>query len=192
MKTIAFTFILLCTLPLRAMAQPAASSWTQVDPRTVQTAAEGRGPDGPFKSRLEIMCTTGQGGTLTLTYTVMNSKGLPSFHFDPFEGPDAPAALKKWTTVEVISSSGNEKRDVYVSGYFSTGKDFSFGLSALNRSPGDPHRIVRRIAEGAERLTWEVRDSQNPRLVLRSEFPLAGAQALVKSTAAGCLRSASK
>ncbi|MBI3652613.1 MAG: hypothetical protein HY231_16450 [Acidobacteria bacterium] len=188
MKKIISTTGLLLLLAATSLAQDWKSHSEPYGLRTAQVAAEGITPDGAAHTTLTIQCASGKGAMASIIYSVIGADKMKRFRFEDFEGPDAVAASKKLTTIQVVYSTGEAVSEkTQVSGSFSDSDTFAFELSAQAKLASEVTRLTTAMAApNAAKIIVTVQDNKNPQHTLQTEFPVGGATSAVNETMKGC------
>lgn len=141
-------------------------------------------PAGAADGRLELYA--GKGGLERLVFTLHKADApegfayldsLRTFHFGDFEGPGAPAANRRLTTVTVPGPAGTVRVRLSQKGYYSAevagGFAFDTGV-ARPRARLDLQKIHRALKAGGTTLVVRVTDARNPKVWVEGRFPAAG------------------
>jgi hypothetical protein len=164
-----------------------AYSWQELPrPRPLRrTVLQGRAvtPNGTADGLLELYPAGAKGGLGRLVFTLYQADApafldsLKSFHFDEFEGPGAPAAVRRLTQVEVRGKAGEVRVRVRQNGYHSAevkgGFTFDTGVGGA-RARLELQKISRALRSGGTALVVRVTDTKDPRIWIQGEFPTAG------------------
>jgi hypothetical protein len=154
---------------------------------------EGRAltPGGPADGRLDLYGDPARGGLERLAFTLYKAgapegfhflDSLHGFHFDAFEGPDAPAAVRRLTQVEVLGPAGSVRVRVRQNGYYSAevAGGFVFETSGAGaRDRRELQKVFRALRAGGTSLVVRVTDAKDPKVWVQGEFPTAGTAELL-------------
>lgn len=143
-------------------------------------------PGGQADGLLDLYGAQGKGGLERLVFTLYKAGGpegfhfldsLRTFHFGDFEGPDAPAAPRRLTQVQVLGPAGTVRVRLRQNGYYSAevagGFVFDTGVASA-RDRLELQKVFRALRAGGTSLVVRVTDSQDPRVWVQGEFPTAG------------------
>ena len=112
--------------------------------------------------------------------------GLSRFHFDDFEGPDAPALKRTPLVATVTAADGRAERFTFSpSGWYPTAGSFAFGVTAPTRVAAGPQRRLLTALAGAATLRIVVTDLRDAALTLDLTVPVAAQQADFRALLAG-------
>jgi hypothetical protein len=131
--------------------------------------------------------TANEKGALGFGLTLGRVAALTPFHFDDFEGPDAPAGEKELLVV-TITRKGKAPLSFKVapSGSYPETGSFTFeGSDVTHKAVSTPKSIIRALGDDAEELRFTVTDYRNAKLKLDLTIPVAGKQADFKALLAG-------
>ena len=170
--------------PARADAWTVEETASGTTSATVTASAQYGAHAAPVAIRLQ--CQPGADGTLSILLIVRDPRFVPTFPFDAFEGPDAPANELALLRVEVGGAMVSFAYDLPTSGWY---LDRNFIVAHAAPSAGDSpvRRIADAIVRGATALTIGVRVPEDPSKALVALVPLDGAGAAVGRATAGCL-----
>jgi len=188
------------SIPLLALALIASAckpgEWrfdvTNYDLRTAQTAAQGSANGRAVHTMLSVICRPGPEGTVSINYTVYNTDNAGGFNFDSFEGPDAPASLKKLLDIDVETAAGIINIKTAVSGSYIENKAFTFSMIAMNTGRSGVRTIAEALANGAKAIRITVHDMNAPPITIRTDFPASNARAVIEKTIKGCCKDSSR
>jgi hypothetical protein len=117
---------------------------------------------------------------------------LAPFHFDDFEGPDAPVSDKKLLQVTIARKGKSPQSFSMVpSGWYAPpdkldGKAFGFGVSEVShRAKSTPKSLLQALGDDAESLRLTITDDRDANVKLEIVVPLAGKQSDFKALLAG-------
>jgi hypothetical protein len=143
-------------------------------------------PGGAADGRLDLYGSPGKGGLERLAFTLYKAggpqgfsflDGLRSFHFGDFEGPDAPAAARRLTQVQVLGPAGTVRVRLRQNGYYSAevegGFVFDTGASGA-KDRLELQKVFRALRAGGTSLVIRVNDSKDPKVWVQGEFSTAG------------------
>lgn len=126
--------------------------------RTARSIALATTPNGSVGSTLAFECQPGTDGTLSLVYTIHQPQKVVLFPFDQFEGPDAPAATKKFGQIQVFLRTEKTISKVTLqkelSGYFASADAFAFSFSVPAGQKNEVTELVERITQGAGTMSF--------------------------------------
>jgi hypothetical protein len=175
-----------CMLLSAAQATPGWRFQRTGELRSVIADGRADTPDGPVDARLVLFCREGKGGWIGLDCTFHRPagsgypQGTKGFHFDDFEGPDAPALRRRLTRLAVTGGARPFQVTVAQSGSLSSElQGFTFTAGGPNTGPNPVKRLLRSVVPGSGKLTVSIQDSQDPKALIRAEFPATGLSSLV-------------
>jgi hypothetical protein len=183
------TLLLAACAGILADAEDAAPAWRfqrQQQLRTVTGEGRADTPDGPATARRMLFCREGKGGWTGLEFTVYRAggeslDGFKGFHFQDFEGPDAPAQRRRLTELGVAGGARPLQVTVNQTGSYSASMPgFTFSTGGPNRGTNPVKQLLRSVAVDSETLTVKVQDSQDPGAAIAAEFPAAGLSRLIR------------
>ncbi|MCC6611505.1 MAG: hypothetical protein IT515_17765 [Burkholderiales bacterium] len=155
--------------------------------RSATTWAQGQTPAGQVPMKLEVRCRPGPDGVASIVTSVRGAQGMPSFNFDDFLGPDAPAAKRKLGTIRVVAL----RRDVSVStsmtGSYLEDGTFAFNLSAPLVGRNEVKWLTDAMILGAVLIVVTVQDPRDPRRRIQAQFQASNASVPVTNTMDGCV-----
>jgi hypothetical protein len=131
--------------------------------------------------------TANEKGALGFDLTLGHVAALAPFHFDDFEGPDAPAVSKDLLVV-TITRKGKAPLPfkVALSGSYPEEGSFTFeGSEVTHKAVSTPKSILRALGDDAEELRFTISDYRNARVKLELTIPVSGKQADFKALLAG-------
>lgn len=167
-----------------------AEAWTVEETQngltsaTVTASAQYGAHAAPVAVRLQ--CRPGADGSLSILLIVRDTSFVPTFPFDAFEGPDAPANDLALLRVEVGGAMVGFAFDLSTSGWY-LDRNFIIAHAAPGEGDSPVRRIADAIADGATSLTIGVRVPADPSKALVALVPLDGAGVAVSRATAGCL-----
>lgn len=145
----------------------------------------------PTPVGLKFFCdttrTATETGALGFDLTVDKISTLAPFDFEPFEGPDAPAAKRNLMKI-TITRPGKPPLVVNTSaaGWSPDGPNFAFGISdETYRASSTSRTLLRALADNADTLAISITDSKNPKVKLEFSVPVAQKTADFKALLAG-------
>jgi hypothetical protein len=172
--------------PSPGPVQPRRSGPVHHGARKATLQGVARTPGGAADGRLDLYGAPGKGGLERLAFTLYKAgapegfsflDSLRSFHFGDFEGPDAPAAARRLTQVQVLGPAGTVRVRLRQNGYYSAEVDggfvFDTGLAGA-RDRLELQKVFRALRAGGTALVVRVTDSKDPRVWVQGEFPTAG------------------
>ena len=173
----------LATLVAAAMslgAYPAVAR--QCDHRV---AARGEAPGGrPVETTLSFNRLTD--GEVIITFSVLNPDEVEGFTFGDFEGPHAPAAGRRLTSIQIRSAGREATISARVAGFYGGPASFVFSL-ATSRLPGVERQLVVGLgASGLQSVSITVRDSRNRHRALRASYSLGDYRESIRRVFLGC------
>jgi hypothetical protein len=189
-----FVRVLRCALAgLLALAggpSQAAVSWRYVESvdgaRSASTYAQGRTPAGQVSMRLEVRCQPGPDATASIVYVIRRAQALPGFHFDAFEGPDAPALQRKLATIRVVALRRDVQVSTAVAGHFLEDGSFAFVLSAPLIGRNEVKWLTDAMILGAVLVVVSVQDPVDRNKRVYAQFQASEAAAPVTNVMDGC------
>jgi hypothetical protein len=136
---------------------------------------------------LDTTYTANEKGAVGFDLTLGHVAALAPFHFDDFEGPDAPAVAKELLGV-TITRKGQAPLSFKVgpSGSYPEEGSFTFeGSDITHKAVSTAKSIIRAIGDDAEELRFTITDYRDAKLKIELAIPLAGKQAEFKALLAG-------
>ena len=125
-------------------------------------------------------------GVLGFEVYLSDVAGLSRFHFDDFEGPDAPALKKTPVRATVTPAAGRPVPfTLTASGWYPREGSFAFGVTAASRLAASPQRRLLSALAGASALRVVITDIRDPGQSLDFVVPVAGRQADFTALLAG-------
>ncbi len=131
--------------------------------------------------------TANEKGALGFDLTLGHVAALAPFHFDDFEGPDAPAVEKELLVV-TITRKGKAPLSFKVapSGSYPEEGSFTFeGSDVTHKAVSTPKSILRALGDDAEDLRFTITDYRNAKVKIELTIPVSGKQADFKALLAG-------
>jgi len=189
-------FLLLAAFfALPACAQVANEKWQPVkkepSAHTLSYSATATLLGKPTPVSLKFFCDTTRSstetGALGFDLTIDQIATLAPFDFEPFEGPDAPAARRNLMKI-TITRPGKPPLVVNTSaaGWSPDGPNFAFGISDESYRAGTTSRtLLRALADGADTFAISITDSKNPKVKLELSVPVGQKTADFKALLAG-------
>lgn len=135
----------------------------------------------------DITRTQSETGALGFDLIIDKIATLAPFDFEPFEGPDAPAAKRNLMKI-TITRPGKPPLVVNTSaaGWSPDGPNFAFGISDESyRANTTSRTLLRALADGADILAISITDSKNPKIKLELSVPVGQKTADFKALLAG-------
>jgi hypothetical protein len=158
------------------------------DLRTASITANGKSNGSDVKTMLSVVCRPGRDGTVSILYTVYGTDKAGGFDFDSFEGPYAPAALKKLANIETATSREAIDYETSISGSYLEKNTFVFSASAMNTGMSGVRTVAETLGKGVKSITMTVHDMNDGSKQVRTEFPAGNAQPAIDKTITGCLK----
>jgi len=189
-----------CLALVPALACAAQPQALRPDPlarsvRRLTTQGRAATPNGEADGRLDLYA--GKGGLTRLVFTLYKAgeaegfsfiDNIRTFHFQDFEGPDAPAAARRLTQVTVRGQGKEAQVRLRQNGYYSAevkgGFVFDTGVAGA-RDRVEFQKLNRALRAGAAALVVRVTDTKDPRVWVQGEFPAGGAAGLSRKRLAG-------
>jgi len=131
--------------------------------------------------------TASEKGAVGFDLTLAHVAALAPFHFDDFEGPDAPASAKELLVV-TIARKGKAPLSFKVapSGSYPDEGSFTFeGSDITHNAVSTPKSIIRALGDDAEELRFTITDYRDAKLKIEVTIPVAGKQADFKALLTG-------
>ena len=152
-------------------------------------------PSGPRVVTLNLRCSPDPNGTVSLELIVPGALRPAGFDFNPFEGPDAPAARERLTRLRVEGKTTSAEVTTRVAGWYGgeTPGAFVFAASRSSQAPGDLGPFVDALARAGPRakVTWTQSAYGKAGGEITASFALdAPGQRQIGALAAGCLKAA--
>jgi hypothetical protein len=167
-----------------------AVSWRYVESvdgaRSASTYAQGRTPAGQVSMRLEVRCQPGPDATASIVYVIRRAQALPGFHFNAFEGPDAPALQRKLATIRVVALRRDVQVSTAVAGHFLEDGSFAFVLSAPLIGRNEVKWLTDAMILGAVLVVVSVQDPIDRNKRVYAQFQASEAAAPVTNVMDGC------
>ena len=177
-------------LALAPSAAQAQDGWTaSVNEYGLRRAqAEGRATLGEAEvpAVLQLTCTSGTGGAVTWTLSVQQKDALVGFDFDAFEGPDATAADKALSHLELQGGMLRTAFDTAQGGYYTDASTFAFELSAPANSASQAGLLAETVDPTTESIRWIVRAPDGSDRRIEAIVPAKGASLALRETMMGC------
>jgi hypothetical protein len=168
----------------------AAVSWRYVESvdgaRSASTYAQGRTPAGQVSMRLEVRCEPGPDATASIVYVIRRAKTIPGFHFNAFEGPDAPALQRKLATIRVVALRRDVQVSTAVAGHFLEDGSFAFVLSAPLLGRNEVKWLTDAMTLGAVLVVVSIQDPVDRNKRVYAQFQASEAAAPVTNVMDGC------
>jgi hypothetical protein len=176
----------LALLPVVALAaQPRLPRPETADRSLRKLTTQGRAvtPIGAADGQLDLYA--GKGGLTRLAFTLYKAgeaagpsfiDSIRAFHFQDFEGPDAPAAGRRLTQVTVRGKAGTVRVRLRQNGYYSAELKGGFVFDTGVAGPRDRvgfQTLRRALRAGADGLVVRISDSRDPRVWVQGEFTAA-------------------
>jgi hypothetical protein len=154
-------------------------------------------PVGEADGRLELYALGAKGGLGRLVFTLYKADqpegsafidSIKGFHFDDFEGPDAPAAVRRLTQVTVLGKGGQVQARLRQNGYYSAevqgGFVFDSGIPG-GKEKLELQKIFRALRDGGTTLVVRVTDSKDPKVWVQGEFAAGGTAGMLRKKLVG-------
>jgi hypothetical protein len=135
---------------------------------------------------VRFQCADGEGGTLSILLIVRDTRFVPDFPFDTFEGPDAVTRERPLYRVEVGGESVGFGFDLYVDGWYVEQYAFVFGHAARNGTDSQVARIADAVRKGATTMTVGVAMPDGSDRWLLAKVPMTNAAAAVAEVTEPC------
>ena len=182
-----------------AAAQPDPWRYQEVSRAVRKLSTQGRAltPNGEADGLLELIMVTGKGGLDRLVFTLYKADqpqgsafidSIKTFHFDDFEGPDAPAAARRLTQVTVRGRGGDVQARMRQNGYYSAEVQGGFVFDAGAASAKERlelQKVFRALRRGGTTLVVRVTDTRDPKVWVQGEFRTAGTAGMLKKRMVG-------
>ncbi|HJQ36908.1 MAG TPA: hypothetical protein VKB93_07205 [Thermoanaerobaculia bacterium] len=117
-------------------------------------------------------------GALGFTLEIAGYESLKAFHFDDFEGPDAPAserALLEAATVR--NGKTTAKFHAATTGWISVRNGFAFEVSAVFDRASPAKDFLRALTEETDAVRITITDTRDARVKLLLTIPMKGTRA---------------
>lgn len=161
--------------------QHVSFTWTQVFPAGRLILVEHAAP-----AAVRFQCADGEGGTLSILLIVRDTRFVPDFPFDTFEGPDATTNGEPLFRVEVGSESVGFGFDLPIGGWYLEQYAFVFGHAALNGTDSQVAHIADDVRQGATTMTVGVAMPDGADRWLLATVPMTNAVAAVAKAMEPC------
>lgn len=135
---------------------------------------------------IRFQCGPGEGGTLSILLIARDTRFVPGFPFDTFEGPDAETRGRPLYRVEVGSESVGFGFDLTVEGWYVDQYAFVFGHAAPVGPDSPVARIAKAVQQGATTMTVGVAVPDGSDRWLLAKVPMTGASAAVARATEPC------
>jgi len=192
MRALTTVWILGAALALVAIAAPAraATTWYfSENPnglRSATTWAQGRTPSGQVPMKLEVRCRPGPDGVASIIFSVRGAQAIHTFTFDDFEGPDAPAAKRKLSTIRVVALRRDVSVTTSLTGSYLEDGTFAFNLSAPLVGRNEVKWLTDAIILGSLLVVVTIEDPRNAKRRIYAQFQASSAAVPVTNTMDGC------
>jgi len=115
-------------------------------------------------------------GALGFEVEIRDPGQIKSFHFDDFEGPDAPALKRKLLTAAIVRPSGAAQRfQASPTGWYSVREGFVFEVSEVfYRKGSTARRVLEELRTDATALTLTIVDYRVSSTQLDLTIPMTG------------------
>jgi hypothetical protein len=115
-------------------------------------------------------------GAIGFDVEIAHPDTIKEFHFDDFEGPDAPSLKRKLLTATVVHADGTRQNfEASPTGWYSVHEGFAFEVSdVFYRKGSTARRILEALAKDASALTLVVTDYRVSSIRLELTIPVAG------------------
>jgi hypothetical protein len=179
--------------PLLAILAIAWSSGVTgaADLATATLTGEAHTPSAKRAAKLRLTCQPARGGAIELELEIPDAQHIADFDFEPFEGPDAPAASRTLSTIGVEGGGAPRVARYSAAGWYS-GDDptaFVFGVSQRSHRTGAVATQIGQVDEHTTRITWTQHGhGDRGKQTLEASFAVdAGAARHLHATVAPCL-----
>ncbi len=117
-------------------------------------------------------------GVLGFTIEIAQYESLKAFHFDDFEGPDAPANERKLLEATVVRN-GKTTATFHASttGWISVRNGFAFEVSAVFDRDSAAKDFLRALTEDTDAVRITITDTRDARVKLLLTIPTKGTRA---------------
>ena len=188
--TAAARTLLLAAALLAAVPAASAQEWqAETNENGVATAtvtADAVLGEHAAPAAVRFQCADGEGGTLSILLIVRDTRFVPEFPFDTFEGPDAVTRERPLFRVEVGGESVGFGFDLHVDGWYVEQYAFVFGHAALNGTDSQVARIADAVRKGATTMTVGVAMPDGSDRWLLAKVPMTNAAAAVAKATEPC------
>jgi hypothetical protein len=118
-------------------------------------------------------------GAIGFDVEIAHPDAIKEFHFDDFEGPDAPSLKRKLMTATIVHTSGTKQRfDASPTGWYSVHEGFAFEVSEVfYRKESTARRILEGLANDAATLTLDIVDYRVSTTRIALTIPITGRSA---------------
>ena len=176
------TFLISSAPPCLAQEWQYAVNQYGVRSITASLKADCMGTVLPVKMR--ISCQPAKRGFIGFEFTIQGVDKVSKFHFDEFEGPDAPGGDLE---LRAVTSTSSTAFHLCPNGGYgpSNAEDFTFSAQAPTDKPGSaPKRALRSLAKPGTKLVVIITDPKSPLQKLSIEiserFPKVELQKLLE------------
>jgi hypothetical protein len=137
-------------------------------------------------ARLELTCTTGQGGAVTWTLKLAPKAALAGFDFDAFEGPDAATGDRALARLELDGGVLRTGFDTRVDGFVPGADAFAFAFAAPANSASQAGLLAEAVDATTRAIRWTVRAPDDSGRAIVASIPAGGAAPVLRETMMGC------
>ncbi|MDT7540316.1 MAG: hypothetical protein QOE33_220 [Acidobacteriota bacterium] len=150
-----------------------------------RVSANGEGPKGRLvETTLNFHRLTN--GETFITFYVLNPDEIEGFTFPDFEGPHAPAASRRLTTIKIRSAGREAAISARVAGWYDRPNSFVFSLATSQLSGTERHLIRRLLTSELQSVSITVRDSRNRDRAIRASYSLDNYKESIRRVFLGC------
>lgn len=185
LTTLRSVWLPILLLPAAALAQ----AQTGVDADGVRyTEIQGQAEVGETRSAaaLRLLCRPGPGGAVGWTLLIDQPEALAEFDFSAFDGAQAPTRDLRLATLGINGGVLQPTIDSAVNGARQDNGRFALVVGAESTGQSAVALLADAVTARSERLVWVVSQIDEDAALLRAEFALAGASAMLQSTMLGC------
>lgn len=135
---------------------------------------------------LQLMCRSGEDGTVSWTLAVERSSELVGFDFGAFEGPDAPTNEKMLSRLDLDGGILRTGFATATTGAYVDGARFAFQFSAPATAASQAGLLAEAVDETSEAIRWAVTSPERADAKLEAEFSAEGAAPVLRDAMLGC------
>lgn len=179
---------LLLVLACAAPAQAAPWAVTIDDNGLRRAHADGRVAyrDLDVPAKLALECRPGVDGTVAWAMEVADAAQLSGFAFSDYEGPDAPAARKRLSTLEPDGGMLRYTLKSAAAGYYSADGAFVFSIAAPANAASEVGFLAETATDTVKGYRWTVQSTRADEPGLVGTFPGEGAHVALADAMLGC------
>jgi hypothetical protein len=167
-----------------------ASSWTvTIDEHGLRRAGTSGTVvfrDLEVPAKLALQCRPGVDGTVSWELEVADASQLSGFAFGDYEGPDAPAAQKRLSTLEPDGGMLRYTLRSAAAGYYGSEGAFVFSIAAPANAASEVGLLAETATDTTKGYRWTVESARPDEPGLVATFPGDGARVALGDAMLGC------